>query len=126
MIELDVQRVGSLTGRWPSYRLIVNGVDVGEVKRVISYGRDGLRGRRQPRYDSWAIRGTHVETREEAEKKLIERALRFGYLTVPLESHSLSVHQPTRDCDGKGFARCAACRKLLCNCERVFGHDCEG
>jgi len=76
----EIRRDGRTTGRWPRYRLIVDGVDVGEIRRTVSMGRDGLAGRRQPRADAWAISGTECASRDEAESRLIERAVGFGYL----------------------------------------------
>jgi len=79
-VERHVDRKGVLWGRWPRYRLVVDGVDLGEIRRTVSVGRDGLTGRRQARADAWAIHGTECTSQFEAEQRLIERALRFGYL----------------------------------------------
>lgn len=79
-MDRKIDRVGVTTGRWPKYRLVVDGVDLGQVRRVIAIGRDGLMGRSQPRGDGWEISGVICMTREDAEKSLIERAVRFGYL----------------------------------------------
>lgn len=78
--HMKTERIGKTTGRWQKYSLIVDGIDLGQVRRVISFGRDGLLGCKQPRYDSWAIHGTHCATQERAESLLIERAIRFGHL----------------------------------------------
>jgi hypothetical protein len=75
-----VTRQGKTEGRFPNYRLIVDGVDLGAVKRKVVKGKDGNVGRNQPAYDVWAIHGTECPTQTEAEAKLIERATRFGYI----------------------------------------------
>ena len=78
-MDRKIERIGNTTGRWVKYNLIVDGVDVGEVKRSLAGGGD----RMQPgiRYDVWRIHGRAVCTQEEAERVLIERAVRFGNLT---------------------------------------------
>jgi hypothetical protein len=75
-----IERIGKTTGRWQRYNLVVDGVDVGQVRRTVTVGRDGLAGRQQPRYDSWKIHGTACDSQEGAERTLIERARRFGHL----------------------------------------------
>lgn len=77
---MNIKRDGKTTGRFPKYRLIVDGVDLGQVNRKISKGKDGNAGRSQPSYDVWAIKGTECTTQDEAEKLLIERSIRFGYI----------------------------------------------
>lgn len=76
-----IERIGKTTGRWPKYELIVDGVNLGFIRRTISVGRDGLLGRNQSRWDGWAISGLVTETREKAEEELIRRAIRFGRVT---------------------------------------------
>jgi len=76
---MKIDRIGKTAGRWPKYQLIVDGVDVGSVRRTNSYGCDRLAG--ASRYDGWAIHGTVCDTRDSAESKLIERAVRFGLIT---------------------------------------------
>jgi hypothetical protein len=46
-------------------------------------GKDGNLGRSQPSYDVWSIVGTDCPTQARAEKLLIERGLRFGYIFKP-------------------------------------------
>ena len=75
---MKIDRIGKTAGRWPNYQLIVNGVDLGTVRRTVSSGYD-LMG--SSRYDGWAIHGTVCDTRDSAESKLIERAVRFGLIT---------------------------------------------
>ena len=77
---MNIERDGKTTGRFPKYQLIVDGVDVGQVTRKVTKGRDGNFGRSQPSYDVWAIKGTECPTQEDAEKLLTERAVRFGYI----------------------------------------------
>jgi len=77
---MNIERDGKTTGRFPKYQLIVDGVDVGQVKRKVTKGRDGNLGRSQPSYDVWGIKGTECSTQEEAEKLLTERAVSFGYI----------------------------------------------
>jgi hypothetical protein len=76
----NVERKGLTTGRFPNYRLVVDGVDLGMVKRKTVKGRDRALGRSQPSYDVWAIHGTELPTQAAAEAKLIERAKNFGTL----------------------------------------------
>jgi len=73
-----IERKGRTTGRWPRYRLIVDGTDIGSVKRTIQRGCDRLAG--DPVYDGWEIQGVVLGTKEEAERTLIARAVRFGYI----------------------------------------------
>lgn len=75
-----IQRVGKVTGRWPRYRLIVDGVDVGEVRRTTATGSDRLTP--HVRYDGWRIAGVVAESQGEAETQLINRAIRFGHLSA--------------------------------------------
>ena len=77
---MNIERNGKITGRFPKYRLMIDGVDVGQVTRKLTKGRDGNCGRSQTSYDVWAIKGTECFTQEEAEKLLTERAVRFGYI----------------------------------------------
>jgi hypothetical protein len=78
--ERKMERIGQITGRFPKYNLIVDGVDVGQIRRKLVKGKDGLFSRGQPSYDVWAIHGTELSNQAEAEAKLIERAKRFGYI----------------------------------------------
>lgn len=80
MMTRIIDRIGTTTGRWPRYNLIVDSVDLGTIKRVTGFGRDGLRGRSQPRYDSWEIHGAQVSSQAEAEATLIARNITFGHL----------------------------------------------
>ena len=75
---MNIQRAGRTAGRWPKYRLIVDGVDIGLVERTLVSGGDRMAPRE--RYNVWRIQGTTLQTQEEAEQKLIARAIRFGYL----------------------------------------------
>lgn len=75
---MNIERIGKTTGRWPKYQLIVNGVDIGQVRRTVSTGCDNLAG--GSRYDGWAIHGMVCASRESAEQHLIERARRFGHI----------------------------------------------
>jgi len=77
---MDIVRIGKIDGRFPHYTLIVGGVELGKVKRKVTKGRDGNTGRRQPAYDVWAIHGTECVSQQDAERTLIERAIRFGTL----------------------------------------------
>lgn len=70
----QIERDGKTDGRHARYRLIVDGVDLGEVKRKTT------RSPGRSFHDTWAIRGTECATQERAEALLIERAERFGYL----------------------------------------------
>ena len=80
IITIEIERVGKTTGRWQSYNLIVNGVDVGSVKRGMSAGGDRMTP--TVRYDVWKISGTMCDSQGSAERQLIERAIRFGQLTI--------------------------------------------
>lgn len=73
---MTIERKGIVSGRWPTYTLIVNGVEIGEVKRTLTKGGGDKFARRT--YDGWQIHGAVLHTREEAEKALIVRAIRFG------------------------------------------------
>ena len=73
-----IERIGCTTGRWPRYRLIVDGVDVGEVRRVNAQGCDRLAG--NSRFSGWKIAGVVCATQEDAEKELVALAKRFGYI----------------------------------------------
>jgi hypothetical protein len=75
-----IQRVGTLTGRFADYRLVVDGVDLGRINRKVTKGVDLMRGRKMPAYDVWAIQGTECSTQEDAEKRLIDRSISFGYI----------------------------------------------
>lgn len=74
----NIARVGTTTGRWPRYRFIVDGVDVGEIRRTVTGGGDRMSP--TERVDGWRIRGTVCATRVGAEVILVERALTFGKL----------------------------------------------
>ena len=76
----EITRVGTTTGRWPRYRLLVGGKDVGEIRRTVAKGYDRSNGRHQATHDGWAIAGTICTSRDEAERRLIERAVKFGHL----------------------------------------------
>lgn len=75
-----IERIGKTTGRFPSYRFVVDGVDIGHIKRKVVKGKDGNVGRSQPAYDVWAIHGTECSSQVDAEATLLERAYRFGYI----------------------------------------------
>ena len=75
---MQIERIGRTDGRWPLYRLVVDGVDLGEVRRGFGCGYDALAG--CSRYDGWHIAGTVCATRADAEARLIERGIRFGYI----------------------------------------------
>ena len=74
----EIIRVGKVGGRWPSYRLVVDGVDIGGVKRSFAAGSDRLA---PAKYDGWAIHGMVCSSKDGAEKVLIERAVRFGIIS---------------------------------------------
>ena len=44
---MNIKRDGKTTGRFPKYRLIVDGVDLGQVNRKISKGKDGNGGAKE-------------------------------------------------------------------------------
>ena len=75
-----IERVGCTTGRWPKYRLVVDGVDVGQVRRVLDPSCDRLAPR--ARWDAWEIPSRVLPTQAEAEDMLIKRAVRFGHLPL--------------------------------------------
>ncbi len=72
-----IDRRGTTTGRWPNYRLIVDGVDLGSVRRTIASGGGTSRGDIITR-DAWEVQGWKLPTQAEAEAKLIERGITFG------------------------------------------------
>ena len=76
--ERAIERKGVLSGRWIKYNLIVDGTNLGEVEKTIVGGGDRLRP--HTRYVGWRIKGFVAETQQQAEKTLIERSIRFGYL----------------------------------------------
>jgi hypothetical protein len=78
--DATIERVGKADGRWPNYRFVVNGVDLGRVRRVLTGGADILCP--HVRYDSWEIRGVYCSSRDEAETTLVERAVRFRDLVL--------------------------------------------
>lgn len=70
-----IERVGRPKGRWPQYRLIVDGVDVGGIRR--GHSGSGKYGH----HDTWyADERVGKPTREEAEKFLIDWAVRVHVL----------------------------------------------
>jgi hypothetical protein len=75
---MTIERIGTTAGRFARYRLIVNGHDLGTVRRKVVKGKDGNAGRRQPAYDVWAIHGTECATQAQAEATMIRRAATFG------------------------------------------------
>ena len=74
----QIERQGKTTGRWQRYNLIVDGVDVGLVRRTISVGCDRLAG--PTRMDGWDAGMKISMTQADAEAHLITRAIRFGHL----------------------------------------------
>ena len=81
----SIQRVpfpglGSVNGRSAHYYLIVNGVNLGTIRRTVGFGYDRMAGRRQIRYTVWQISGIQIQDRYEAEAKMIEQAIHFGQL----------------------------------------------
>ena len=71
-------RIGKTTGRWPQYNLIVDGVDIGRIKRGLTSGGDRMAP--HVREDAWHIHGIACDSQKSAEYELIRRAIRFGYL----------------------------------------------
>ncbi len=100
-----VERVGfgahKATGRWPHYSLVVDGVDVGRVRRVVSVSLDRTAG--NTRSDAWEISGRILGTREAAELALVERAIANGTLKSHQQAERerldavASVIRPTPD-----------------------------
>ncbi len=78
---MNVQRRYIREGRFPIYTLVVNGIELGVVRRKIAKGKDGLAGRGQPSYDVWEIHGTQLGTQSEAEERLIQRSVKFGTIS---------------------------------------------
>lgn len=75
---MNIERVGKTTGRWPNYQLVVNGIDLGTVRRTVQAGGDRMSP--DTRYDGWHIHGRVLNTQEAAEAALIERGQRFGHI----------------------------------------------
>ena len=80
---LRIEREGATEGRWPKYRFIVEGWDLGLVERTISQGTDRLAG--NSRFDSWRAGGRLSTTREGAELHLIRLQTTVWNPTVPAE-----------------------------------------
>jgi len=94
---MNIRRIGTAAGRWPRYNLIVDGIDVGSVRRTISRGCDRLHPQGGSTHDGWRIHGVVCESREIAERMLIERAvalhhLRPGHLAL-WNANLLTVHR---------------------------------
>ena len=68
-----VVRHGNVDGTWPEYDLIVDGVNLGPVRRVRTQGRDALAG--NPHFVQWSAGGRTKQTRVEAELHLVGRQL---------------------------------------------------
>lgn len=81
---ITIERLGKTTGRWPKYRLVVNGVDLGQVQRVPMGGGNSASSGYEERHDVWRIHGIACSTQEDAEQHLIKRGIRFGHLTVAI------------------------------------------
>jgi len=77
---MNIRRIGTAAGRWPRYNLIVDGIDVGSVRRTIFRGCDRLHPQGGSTHDGWRIHGVVCESRGTAERMLIERAVRAGLL----------------------------------------------
>lgn len=75
---MKIERIGITGGRWPRYMLVVDGVNIGTVRRTTAGSSDRMSP--HARYDAWRIHGMELETREAAERELIARAVRFGHL----------------------------------------------
>ena len=75
MSKRTIERIGKTTGRSPTYRLIVDGVELGQITRCLSaIGANYSHSRS----DGWRISGLELESKEAAEQELIRRAIRFG------------------------------------------------
>jgi hypothetical protein len=83
----QIERKGTVTGRWQKYSLTVNGILVGSVKRV--FPMSTMIGTHGTSNDGWLgkppgyAQGMLFETREQAEAQIIQWAVRDGL--IPLE-----------------------------------------
>ena len=86
--NMNIKRTGTTGGRWPRYNLIVNGVDVGSLRRysamtgwrihgAVCASRPDFRGAVQ---HPVLPRDLRLDDREAAEQMLIKLAVRAGLL----------------------------------------------
>jgi len=68
-------RIGKTTGKRCHYRLLFNGIDLGTVRGVMSFGHDKLMGRRQPRSWGYEAGGRISTSKDDAERHLLARQL---------------------------------------------------
>jgi len=73
---MNITRIGKTTGRWPRYTLVVDGVEIGTVRRTTQGSGDRMTP--EVRYDGWHVGGVVKATQADAENELIARARRFG------------------------------------------------
>jgi hypothetical protein len=80
-----------MTGRWPGWALVVDGVNIGTVERCVSSGYDALAG--STIRDGWRAGGQILETQLRAEAHLIGRNLTLinPYLTREQTERALAV-----------------------------------
>lgn len=71
---MNITRTGNPLGRWPQYNVVVDGVDLGRVRRVMVSGDDRLSPR--ARRDGWEAAGRIFSTRAAAEAALFDRNAR--------------------------------------------------